>query len=106
MIDLSLMDALMRALPRGARLILLGDADQLPSVGAGNVLADIISSGVVDTVCLTEIFRQSGESLIVTNAHKINKGEMPTLNVTDNDFFFVRRDRESDIGVTVASLIT
>ncbi len=106
MIDLSLMDALMRALPRGARLVLLGDSDQLPSVGAGNVLADIISSGAVDTVCLTEIFRQSGESLIVTNAHKINKGEMPILNITDNDFFFVRRDRETDIAEAVATLIT
>ena len=104
MIDLSLMAALMRALRRGTRLVLIGDSDQLPSVGAGNVLADVISSGSVDTVCLTEIFRQSGGSLIVTNAHRINAGETPVLNATDNDFFFVRRD-ESQISNTVADLI-
>ena len=106
MIDLSLMSALMHALGRGARLILIGDKDQLPSVGAGNVLADLISSNSVDTVRLTEIFRQSGESLIVTNAHHINNGESPVLNVTDNDFFFVRRESEREIADTVADLIT
>ena len=91
MIDLSLMSALVHALKRGARLILIGDSDQLPSVGAGNVLDDLILSGTIDTVRLTEIFRQSKESLIVTNAHRINNGDTPILNVTDNDFFFVRR---------------
>lgn len=106
MIDLSLMNALTQALKRGTRLILIGDSDQLPSVGAGNVLDDLITSGAVDTVRLTEIFRQSKESLIVTNAHKINKGESPTLNVTDNDFFFVRRESEREIADTVADLIT
>ena len=106
MIDLSLMSALMHAIPRGARLILIGDADQLPSVGAGNVLADLLASGVVDTTRLTEIFRQSGESLIVTNAHNINNGISPVLNVTDNDFFFVRRESEREIADTVADLIT
>ena len=106
MIDLSLMNALAQALKRGTRLILIGDSDQLPSVGAGNVLDDLITSGAVDTVRLTEIFRQSKESLIVTNAHKINKGESPTLNVTDNDFFFVRRESEREIADTVADLIT
>ncbi len=106
MIDLSLMNCLMRALPRGARLILIGDADQLPSVGAGNVLADLIDSGVVDTVRLTEIFRQSSESLIVTNAHKINNGEPPIINITDSDFFFVNREDERDIPATIADLIT
>ncbi len=105
MIDLSLMNALVKALPRGSRLILIGDADQLPSVGSGNVLSDLISSQKIDTVRLTEIFRQSGESLIVTNAHKINNGESPILNVTDNDFFFVRRENERDIANTVADLI-
>ena len=105
MIDLTLMDALMHAIPRGARLILIGDSDQLPSVGAGNVLADLISSLPDSVTSLTEIFRQSRESLIVTNAHKINSGAVPVLNVTDNDFFFVRRERESDIADTVASLI-
>ena len=106
MIDLSLMNALAQALKRGTRLILIGDSDQLPSVGAGNVLEDLITSGAVDTVRLTEIFRQSKESLIVTNAHKINKGESPALNVTDNDFFFVRRESEREIADTVADLIT
>jgi exodeoxyribonuclease V alpha subunit len=105
MIDLSLMYALTQALKRGARLILIGDADQLPSVGAGNVLDDLIASGAIDTVRLTEIFRQSKESLIVTNAHKVNNGESPILNVTDNDFFFVRRENERDISDTVADLI-
>ena len=106
MIDLSLMSALVHALKRGARLILIGDSDQLPSVGAGNVLDDLIFSEAIDTVRLTEIFRQSKESLIVTNAHRINNGETPMLNVTDNDFFFVRREYERDISDTVASLIT
>ncbi|MBQ8372117.1 MAG: ATP-dependent RecD-like DNA helicase [Clostridia bacterium] len=106
MIDLSLMAALVRALRRDARLILIGDSDQLPSVGAGNVLADIIASGRVDTVCLSEVFRQSRESLIVTNAHKINSGESPILSSTDSDFFFVRREREGDIADTIASLVT
>ena len=105
MIDLSLMSALVRALRRGARLILIGDADQLPSVGAGNVFYDLISSERIKTVRLTEIFRQSKESLIVTNAHKINRGEAPILNKTDKDFFFVRRESERDIPDTVASLI-
>jgi exodeoxyribonuclease V alpha subunit len=90
---------------RGSRLVLIGDSDQLPSVGAGNVLKDLIESDRIRTVRLTDIFRQSKESLIVTNAHRINEGESPLLNVTDNDFFFVRRERESDIAETVASLI-
>lgn len=106
MLDLSLTASLLRAMRRGARLVLLGDSDQLPSVGAGNVLADIIKSGAVETVCLTEIFRQSGESLIITNAHRINGGQTPILSVTDNDFFFVRREDERQIPMAVASLIT
>ncbi len=106
MIDIFLMEALMKAMRRGSRLILIGDCDQLPSVGAGNVFSDMIDSGVIRTVRLTEIFRQSRESLIITNAHKINNGEPPVLNVTDNDFFFVRREQERDIPSTIASLIT
>lgn len=106
MIDLSLFEALLRAMRRGSRLILLGDSDQLPSVGSGNVLDDLISSGAVPTVRLTEIFRQSVESLIVTNAHNINNGISPILNATDKDFFFVRREDERTIPDTVASLIT
>lgn len=105
MMDLSLTVALLRALRPGSRLILIGDADQLPSVGAGNVLADLISSERITTVRLNEVFRQAKESLIVTNAHRINKGEVPLLGVTDNDFFFVRRECERDIPATVADLI-
>ena len=105
MLDLSLTAALLRAIKRGGRLILIGDSDQLPSVGAGNVLADLIATGRIGTVRLTEIFRQSKESLIITNAHRINKGERPVLNITNNDFFFVRRERESEITDTIADLI-
>ncbi len=105
MIDLSLTAALLSAVRRNAHLILIGDADQLPSVGAGNVLSDLLNSGKIPTVALNEIFRQSKESLIVTNAHRIHEGKLPLLNVTDNDFFFVRREREADIAPTVASLI-
>ena len=105
MLDLSLTAALLRAMKRGARLILIGDSDQLPSVGAGNVLSDIIASERVRTIRLTEIFRQSKESLIITNAHMINEGSAPIINRTDSDFFFVRREREGDIAETVATLI-
>ncbi len=105
MMDLSLTAALLRAIRPGGRLILIGDSDQLPSVGAGNVLADLIGSEKITTVCLSEIFRQAKESLIVTNAHRINGGEPPILNVTDNDFFFVRRENEAMIAETVASLV-
>ncbi|MBO5906838.1 MAG: ATP-dependent RecD-like DNA helicase [Clostridia bacterium] len=106
MLDLSLTANLLRAIKRGARLVIIGDADQLPSVGAGNILSDLIASGRIKTIRLTEIFRQSKESLIITNAHRINEGESPILGATDNDFFFVRRDYEGDIAETVASLIT
>jgi exodeoxyribonuclease V alpha subunit len=106
MMDIALTEALFRAMRRGSRLILIGDADQLPSVGAGNVFSDLISSGKITTVRLTEIFRQSKESLIITNAHKINSGEAPILNDTINDFFFVRRENEREIAETVAELIT
>ncbi len=106
MLDLSLAAALLRATKRGSRLILIGDSDQLPSVGAGNVFSDLIKSEKIKTVRLNEIFRQSKESLIVTNAHKINEGVPPTLTVTDKDFFFVRREREDEIPETIASLVT
>ena len=106
MIDVFLAEALLLAMKRGSRLILIGDSDQLPSVGAGNLFSDLIMSECINTVRLKEIFRQSGESLIITNAHRINSGESPILNVTDNDFFFVRRERESDIPSTIAELIT
>ena len=106
MLDLSLTAALVRAIKRGGRLILIGDSDQLPSVGAGNILSDLIASERIKTIRLKEIFRQSKESLIITNAHRINRGENPILNVTDNDFFFVRREYEGDIADSIATLIT
>ena len=105
MLDLSLTAALVRAMKPSSRLILIGDSDQLPSVGAGNILSDLIESGRIKTVRLTEIFRQSKESLIVTNAHRINSGEAPILSRTDSDFFFVRREDEGNISETIAELI-
>ncbi len=105
MLDIFLIRALLAAVKNGSRIILIGDVDQLPSVGSGNLLSDLIDSARFSTVRLTEIFRQSEESLIVTNAHRINRGEMPILDVTDRDFFFVER-AEEQIAKTVASLIT
>ena len=93
MIDIVLMNSLLKAIPKNMSLILVGDIDQLPSVGAGNVLRDIIDSGVVPVVRLTRIFRQALTSRIVTNAHKINNGEMPdTSNGKDADFFFIKQE--------------
>ena len=106
MLDLSLTAALVSAMKRGSRLILIGDSDQLPSVGAGNILSDLISTERIKTIRLTEIFRQSKESLIITNAHRINDGEPPILNRADSDFFFVKREDERDISDTIATLIT
>ena len=91
MVDILLMDALLRAMPDDARLILVGDADQLPSVGPGNVFSAVIRSDVVPTVRLTEIFRQNEGSRIVRNAHLINKGEHPNLSENAGDFFRLRR---------------
>jgi exodeoxyribonuclease V alpha subunit len=90
MVDVPLMRAVLRAVPETAALLLVGDVDQLPSVGPGQVLADIIVSGVVPVVRLTEVFRQAAESRIVTNAHRINQGQMPDLAAADGgDFYFV-----------------
>ena len=95
MIDILLMNHLLKAISPGTTLLLVGDSDQLPSVGPGNVLHDIISSGRVETVRLTEIFRQAKESLIVVNAHRINEGKFPQLDTQPGehkDFYFVNRD--------------
>ena len=104
MLDAPLTAALLQAVKPGARVILIGDADQLPSVGPGNVLRDIIASGRFATVALTEIFRQAQNSLIVTNAHAINRGELPRLDVKDNDFFYLTRESDRDIALTIADL--
>lgn len=104
MVDTSLMASFLRAVKPGGRIILSGDSDQLPSVGAGNVLRDIIASGVVSTVKLSDIFRQSEESLIIVNAHKINNGEMPELGDRTRDFFFMKRANPSDVATTVTEL--
>ena len=104
MIDLLLMNGLVSAIRPGTRLIIVGDADQLPSVGAGNVLRDIISSEYVYCTRLTEIFRQAKESMIVVNAHNINKGEYPDCNVKDKDFFLLRRGTEMDMLETIKNL--
>lgn len=106
MIDLMLMRALLRALRPGTRLILVGDADQLPSVGAGNVLGDILESGEVACARLTEIYRQSGESHIVLNAHLINSGKMPLLNEKGTDFFFERKTALADAAASITALVT
>ena len=104
MIDSYLFECLLAALPLGCRLVLVGDADQLPSVGAGNVLRDIIASKVVPTVELKTIFRQALESAIVTNAHKINKGEKPNLSLTDSDFFFISNENPHKTVETIADI--
>ena len=106
MIDLPLMRALLRAIEPGTRLILVGDADQLPSVGAGNVLGDILESGEVPSIRLTEIYRQSGKSRIVLNAHLINSGQMPVLNEKGTDFFFERKPSAVDAASSIAALAT
>ena len=102
MVDLPLMHALLSAVVPGTRLILVGDVDQLPSVGPGSVLRDIIASGCFPVVTLTRIFRQAGESDIVVNAHKINAGEPVVLDNKSRDFFFLKRqDADTIIGVAI-----
>lgn len=104
MVDSALFFSVMQAVPMGCRIILVGDSDQLPSVGAGNVLGDLIESYAVPVVQLNEIFRQSMKSLIVTNAHRIVKGEMPILNETKKDFFFMQRINKELIAKTIIEL--
>ena len=104
MVDSLLFESLLRALRLSCRLILVGDSDQLPSVSAGNVLKDLIDSEVIPTVRLQEIFRQAAESLIVTNAHAVVRGELPELGRKDGDFFFLRRSDEAVSAQTVVEL--
>ena len=105
MVDLYLMDALLRAVPVGCRLILVGDSEQLPSVGAGNVLKDIIASQCMKTISLKKIFRQAMESDIVVNAHKINQGIEPDLGKKSRDFFFIRGQEPKQILENIAILM-
>lgn len=106
MVDVYLFSSLLRALPSTCKLILVGDKDQLPSVGAGNVLRDIIESGVITTVKLTHIYRQDDKSLIVSNAHLINEGKMPDLSNRSNDFFYENREDLDSMFATVVDLVT
>ncbi len=106
MVDVPLMYYLLKAVAAGTRLILVGDADQLPSVGAGNVLHDIISSGQIACASLNEIFRQASQSAIVTNAHKINHGEYPDFDDTSKDFFFMKRSNSDQLLNTLAGLVS
>ena len=104
MVDTALMCSLCKAIKPGARLILIGDSDQLPSVGAGQVLNDLIAAECFATVRLSEIFRQAQESVIVTNAHAVNAGQYPDLSVRDKDFFFLYRRTDREIAETVVDL--
>ena len=102
MVDLPLFSALLRALRPGTRLVLVGDADQLPSVGAGNVFSDLIRSGRVETVFLREVFRQAEQSAIIRNAHAVNMGQPPKLTNNQGDFFFLcRREAERTVSTVV-----
>ncbi len=105
MIDIMLMNSLLKAISIGTRLIIVGDVDQLPSVGPGNVLRDIIDSKCVRVVKLKEIFRQAQESMIIVNAHKINNGEMPILNKKDKDFYFIENNEPEKILDSIITLI-
>ena len=106
MVDVQLLYHLLKAIPGSKRVILVGDPDQLPPVGPGFPFSDMLRSGVLPSVRLTEIFRQARQSLIVMNAHRVNRGELPELKVTDSDFFFMRRGSEETVAQTIRDLCT
>jgi len=106
MVDVFLFRALLRALQPGTRLVMVGDKDQLPSVGAGNVLKDMLESGAVPSVTLTEVFRQAASSMIVRNAHRINRGEYPEVRTRDTDFFLERKESMRAAVDSVVQLVT
>ena len=106
MVDVELLHHLLQAIPRGKRLILVGDPDQLPPVGPGFPFSDMLRSGCLPTVRLTEIFRQAQQSLIVMNAHRVNQGQMPELKNVKSDFFFLRRQSEETVGTLIRELCT
>lgn len=105
MVDAALMNHLCKALPRDCKLVLVGDKDQLPSVGAGNVLDDIIKSGIITVSMLTKIYRQSDKSLITENAHLINNGKMPIINNASSDFFFEEKEDLNDIKNSIVDMV-
>jgi exodeoxyribonuclease V alpha subunit len=107
MVDILLMHALLRAIPDRAALLIVGDVDQLPSVGPGQVLADVIASGAVPVVRLTEVFRQAAKSRIIVNAHRINQGQMPDLNrpEEESDFYYVPADDPETAVARVVDLV-
>src|SRR5262249_5319175 len=108
MVDVMLMQALMKAVPDKAAVLIVGDIDQLPSVGPGQVLADVIASGAVSVVRLTEVFRQAAQSRIIMSAHRINQGSIPDLNPpsTESDFYFVRADEPETALPRIVDLVT
>ena len=106
MVDVELLYSLLQAVPHGKRLILVGDPDQLPPVGPGFPFSDMLRSGQLPAVRLTEIFRQAQESLIVMNAHRVNRGEMPDLKNVKSDFFFMRRQSEDAVAQLIRDLCT
>ena len=106
MVDVQLLHSLLKAIPEGKRLILVGDPDQLPPVGPGFPFSDMLRSGQLPVVRLTEIFRQAQQSLIVMNAHRVNRGEMPDLRTVNSDFFFMRRQSEEAVGQLIRDLCT
>lgn len=106
MVDVQLLYALLQAVPRNKRLILVGDPDQLPPVGPGFPFRDMLRSGVLPAVQLTEIFRQAQQSLIVMNAHRVNQGQLPELRTVTNDFFFMRRNNEERVSTLIRDLCT
>ena len=106
MVDVQLLHSLLQAVPQGKRLILVGDPDQLPPVGPGFPFSDMLRSGQLPTVRLTEIFRQAQQSLIVMNAHRVNRGELPELKNVSSDFFFMRRQSEEAVSQLIRDLCT
>ena len=104
MVDVLLLHSLLQAVPASARLILVGDPDQLPPVGPGSPFGDCLSSGMLRSVRLTEIFRQAQQSLIVMNAHRVNQGQLPELRNVKNDFFFISCRSEQEVATTVRDL--
>lgn len=106
MADVYIFNALLKAVKPSAKVVLVGDKDQLPSVSPGNVLADIIASDVTPVTYLTEIYRQDADSLIVVNAHRINEGKMPTIRNSSKDFFYINKQAPESIVSDVVSLVT